>query len=95
MCHNGAMDVKTYTTVKINLSTDLKRLAEKEAGRIGFSLQDFMRMMLGSHFAKPVLPTKLSLEEELYLRALPDIESGRCKSFKSGKELVEYLHTLC
>lgn len=88
------MAVKTYTTVKINLSTDLKRLAEKEASKIGFSLQDFMRMTLGSYFTVRPLPRRLSREEELYVKALADIEAGRYSTCKNAKELVKYLDSL-
>lgn len=95
MCHNGAMAVRTFTTVKINLSTDLKTLVEKEASRIGFSLQDFVRMMLGTYFSRIEALGKPTYEERLYQEALEDVAAGRYTTVKNKKELKKYLDSLC
>lgn len=73
-------------TIKLNLSAGILENAKQEADRIGISLQDFIRMLMGNYFA--------SKDVSLLARAREEIEDGKYTTIDTSGELKKYLKNL-
>jgi len=82
------------TTIKINLASGILENARLEANRIGISLQDFIRMLLGSYFAKTKDMAVINQDIVLLENAHQDIKAKKYKKIKDSKELSNYLENL-
>lgn len=80
-------------TIKVNLQQGILKNANAEAKRIGISLQDFIRMLLGSYFAAPVMK-KDQYYQKLLDQAHADIQAGRYTTVRTQKELSDHLDSL-
>jgi hypothetical protein len=87
------MSTSTSSTIKVNLHAGLVKNAQREASRIGISLQDFIRMLLGNYFAKPVFE-KEEYYQKLLDQAHADIQAGRYTTVRTAKELNKHLNSL-
>jgi len=95
MCYNGAMQLNSSSsTVKVNLSDGIMHNALSESERIGISLQDFIRMLLGTYFAKSTSIQSISRDQVLFDNALQDIEAQKFTRVKNQRELDNYLDSL-
>ena len=68
--------------------------AQTEAGRIGISLQDFMRMLMATYFANARSLRGISRDQELWEHAKDEIANGQYTSVKTKKEFRLYLDAL-
>ncbi len=73
-------------TIKLSLSPGILQNATQEADKIGISLQDFIRMLMGSYFA--------SKSSSLFAKANKEIAAGEYTIIDNSKELNKYLKTL-
>lgn len=73
-------------TIKISLSPGILQNATQEADRIGISLQDFIRMLMGSYFA--------SKSSSLFVKANKEIAAGEFTTIDTAKDLTKYLKNL-
>jgi hypothetical protein len=96
MCYHGAMNTQTTssTTVKINVPAGMMQNAKREASRIGISLQDFIRMVMATYFARGESIRALSRDQALFDQAQKDIREGKYTTIESKKELDEYFDSL-
>ena len=82
------------STIKINLSSGLKKNASFEASRIGISIQDFIRVLLSTYFAKSEAINAISQDKSLLKNAKQEIEAGRYTKINASRELEKYLLNL-
>lgn len=73
-------------TIKLNLSVGILQNATQEAKKIGVSVQDFIRMLMGSYFA--------SKSSSLFVKANKEIAAGEYTVIDNSKDLTKYLKTL-
>ncbi|OGG24217.1 hypothetical protein A3A79_03445 [Candidatus Gottesmanbacteria bacterium RIFCSPLOWO2_01_FULL_43_11b] len=88
------MDTISSATVKVNLPTGILRNTKSEANRIGISVQDFIRMLLSTYFARSGSIRAISRDEELFDRAQSEIAKGQYTRVTSAKKLRQYLDSL-
>lgn len=81
------------TTIKLNLHQTMVKNASTEAKRIGLSLQDFIRMLLGNYFATPVME-KAEYYQKLFDVARKEIREGKYTTIKNSSELKKHLKSL-
>ncbi len=79
------------STIKINLSVGLKDNILSEANRIGISIQDFIRMLLSTYFAKTESINSISQDKILLNQAKKEIKAKKYVSINSSKELEDHL----
>lgn len=95
MGYNEAMNTQTdSSTIKINLPPGIKNNAQEEAKRIGISLQDFIRMLMATYFARGNSVSALSRDMQLLERAREDIRKGRYTTIRTQAELKKHLDSL-
>jgi hypothetical protein len=96
MYYNGAMSTQTAssTTIKINVPAGMMQNAKQEANRIGISLQDFIRMVMATYFARGESIRAVSRDRVLFDQAQKDIREGKYTTIQSKEELDEYFDTL-
>lgn len=82
------------STVKLNLPTGILQNAQEESRRIGISLQDFIRMLMGTYFANSNSIRAVSRDQSLFDQAQEEIKKGEFTKVKTSKKLNEYLDTL-
>ncbi len=82
------------STIKLNLASGIKQNALAEARRIGISLQDFIRMLLSTYFAKSDSISALSREKMLFDNARKEIREKKYHEINSSSELENYLLSL-
>ena len=88
------MPILTSSTIKLNLSPGILANAKVESERIGISLQDFIRMLMATYFAKSSSIQAINRDETLYNRATQEINLGQFKTVKNRSDLVAYLKKL-
>lgn len=93
MVYIGAMDIAS-STIKVNLPKGLLKNGMQEAGRIGISLQDFIRLLLATYFSRSESIKAISRDKMLLESAEKEIAEGKYTSVKNSKELREYLLNL-
>ena len=81
-------------TIKLNLPLGIKKNTQKEAARIGISLQDFIRMLLATYFSRSESISCISRDKILWLKAKKEIKAGEYRKITNSKELKEYLSNL-
>lgn len=83
------------STIKLNLPSGILQNAKQEADKIGISLQDFIRMIMGNYFAssKPVY-TSVSRDSILLAEAKKEIANGEYDVINNAQDLDKYLETL-
>jgi hypothetical protein len=92
VAYNGTMQLNTTSsTIKINLSSGLKKNASFEANRIGISVQDFIRMLLSTYFAKSDAIMAISQDNNLLKNAKQEIKSNNYSIINSSKQLNKHL----
>ena len=88
------MDTISSATVKVNLPIGILRNAKSEATRIGISVQDFIRMLMATYFARSGSIRAITPDEVLLDRAEKEIAQGEYTRITSPKKLREYLSDL-
>lgn len=86
--------IGSSSTVKLNLPSGILANAEAESKRIGISLQDFIRMLMGTYFANANSIRAVSRDQALYDRAQQEIQAGKYTEVKNKQELDAYLDKL-
>ncbi len=80
------------STIKLNLPSGILQNAQQEGSRIGISLQDFIRMLMGSYFANST--ATISKNSALLTQAKKEIAAGDYTVINTAGELNTYLKTL-
>jgi hypothetical protein len=88
------MGTQTSTTIKVNLQPAMIKNADAEAKRIGLSLQDFIRMLLGSYFSRSAGGYIAQEDRNILENARQEIREGKYTTIKTSKELGKYLDSL-
>ena len=88
------MPMLTNPTIKLNLSPGILANAKVESERIGISLQDFIRMLMATYFAKAGSIQSITRDETLYNQAVDEINRGQFRTVKNRSDLVTYLKKL-
>jgi len=87
-------ETASSATIKLNLPLGIRINTQKEAQRIGISLQDFIRMLLATYFSRSESISFISRDRILWTKAQKEIKAGKYKRIKTSKELKEYLMNL-
>lgn len=82
------------TTIKVNLSTGILQNAQAESERIGISLQDFIRMLMGTYFSNASSIRAISKDQVLLERAQSELARGEYTEVNNPKELQKRLDDL-
>ena len=82
------------STIKLNLPSGIFRNAKQEADRIGISLQDFIRMLMGSYFANSYGVNSASKNSTLLSEAKKEIAESEYTVINNTQDLDKYLKTL-
>lgn len=88
------MNTMSSATIKLNLPAGILRNAKSEATRIGISVQDFIRMLMATYFARSGSIRAISRDEALFDRAQEEIAQGKYTQVKTPKQLQKYLSGL-
>lgn len=88
------MDTISSATIKLNLPVGILRNAKSESTRIGISVQDFIRMLMATYFARSGSIRAISRDETLLDRAEDEIAEGKYTQITSSKQLQKYLDQL-
>lgn len=88
------MQTTPSSTIKINVPAGILQNAQNEAGRIGISLQDFIRMLMATYFANSGSIRMISRDQALWNQAQEEIKTGQYTAVKNKKELNTYLDSL-
>ncbi len=88
------MDTISSATIKLNLPVGILRNTKSEATRIGISVQDFIRMLMATYFARSGSIRAISRDEALLDRAEQEIEKGKYTRVSTSKQLQKYLSRL-
>ena len=95
MCYTSAMNTQTSSaTIKINLPPGILKNASEESKRIGISLQDFIRMLMATYFARGSSIRALSRDQGRYDQAMKEIQLGEFTTIRSESELDDYVNSL-
>lgn len=81
-------------TIKVNLPVGILGNAQEEARRIGISLQDFIRMLMATYFARSESVRSISRDRVLLEKAKREISAGKYTQVANAAELKEYLASL-
>lgn len=92
MVYIGTMDVTSSSTIKVNLPKGILENSTQEAQRIGISLQDFIRMLLATYFARSESIRSISRDKMLLKRAEKEIANGEYTDVTNTQDLKRYLH---
>lgn len=90
----GTMDTTNSSTIKVNLPQGILNNSKQEADRIGISVQDFIRMLLGTYFSRSESITSISRDKVLLDSAKKDIANGAYTTVHTQKELTDHLLSL-
>lgn len=82
------------STIKLNLPSGILQNAKQEADRIGISLQDFIRMLMGSYFASSNMTNTVSRSSTLLTKAKQEIADGEYTAINNSQELDNYFKKL-
>lgn len=82
------------STIKLNLPSGILQNAVEESGRIGISLQDFIRMLMATYFANSNSVRAVSRDRALFDQAQEEIRRGEYTKVGTKKELDAYLNSL-
>ncbi len=88
------MQSASSATIKISVPSGIHRNAQREAQKIGISLQDFIRMLMAMYFARSAPTDMFSRDQALWERAREEIKNGQYISVKNKQELRAYLDAL-
>jgi antitoxin component of RelBE/YafQ-DinJ toxin-antitoxin module len=81
-------------TIKINLSSGILQNAQAEAERIGITVQDFIRMLMGTYFSNANSIQAISRDQYLLKRAQSELMGGAYTEINNAKELQKHLDDL-
>lgn len=82
------------STVKLNLPSGIFENAKQESDRIGISLQDFIRMLMGTYFANTNSINSVSRNSALLKVAKKEISEGKFTTINNAQDLDKYLNAL-
>ena len=81
-------------TIKLNVPSGILSNAQQEAQRIGISLQDFIRMLMATYFARSESVRSISRDQVLLEKAKREIRAQKYTQVTSTAELKNYLASL-
>lgn len=89
------MNTQSYSpTIKVNLPEGMLQNARAEAGRIGISLQDFIRMLMATYFANAHAVQAVSHDQAFFKQAKREIKAGQFTPITTPEQLTSYLDGL-
>ena len=91
----GTQTVTTKDTIiKFSVSPRFKKVAQKKAEEVGFSLSDLGRFLFGAYIHGDIITSPPSSLEALFSEAKKEYESGKTTSVKNIADLKKHLTNL-
>lgn len=82
---------RSSAQIKISIPEGIYQNSEAEAQRIGISVQDFIRMLLATYFARSEKIAHLVSETKLLSNAQKEVQSGQVSEFDTTEALTKRL----